>query len=97
MTLANFAGTCRCIPIGPTLAQIEALQKATNLALGAQLGTGAATLTLTGSSHSIVLNYASIASHGYAFGVAPLRVGEMTWETVRGFSAGAPAAVATVS
>jgi hypothetical protein len=97
MTVAGFKGTCKCIPIGPTLAQLEAAAQAQGVALGGLLSNGAADLAITGSGHSVVLKNAAITEHGYAFGVEPLRLGEMAWETTRGFAAGLPAAAASVS
>jgi hypothetical protein len=94
-------GNVKCVPIGPTLAQIETQAKLGGVtgvgqAHGALLGANAADLTLAGSGISIVAKNAAIVEHGYAFGTNPLRVGEMAWETTRAFSAGVPAAVATV-
>jgi hypothetical protein len=89
-------GECKCIPIGPTLAQIEAQASAQGKALGSLLSTNVADLTLAGSGISVVLKNAGILEHGYAFGAEPLRVGEMAWGTTQGFTAGAPQAIGTV-
>lgn len=89
-------GTCKCIPIGPTLAQIEAQVRDQGVALGSLLSGNVADLTLAGSGVSVVLKNAGIVDHGITFGVEPLRVGEMTWMTTRGFAAGVAAAVGTV-
>lgn len=97
MTLAAFAGFCRCIPVGPTLAQIEAQTNAQGSPFGGLLSSAAADLTLTGGTSSVVLKNAGMTGHGYVFGVEPLRVGEMAWSTTRGFSSGAPVAVATAA
>jgi hypothetical protein len=88
-------GGCKCIPIGPTLAQIDTHQ-ATQAAHGALLSAGAADLTLTGTGVSVVLKGSAATESGTAFGVEPLRNGEMAWETTRGFTTGTPNAVATV-
>jgi len=92
-------GTCKCVPIQPTMAQLEAQVAAQNVPLGTLLGATTADLTLTGNGGSpvVVLKNAGITEHGYAFGIGPLRQGEITWTTTRGFSAGAPDAVASVA
>jgi hypothetical protein len=86
----------KCIPIGPTLPQVDTAQ-AIAADLGALLSASAADITLTSGSNSIGLKQAGIVSASTAFGIVPLRQGEVTWETTRGFSAGAPVAVATMS
>lgn len=96
MTLAGFVGGCRCIPVGPTLAQIEAQTNAQGSPFGSLLSSVAADLTLSGGSSSVVLKNAGMTGHSYVFGVEPLRVGEMAWSTTRGFSSGTPVAVAAV-
>lgn len=96
-TINNFIGAVRCIPIQPTLAQLESAAMAQGYAHGSLLSAGAADLTLSGSGITVVAKNAGPIEHGYAFGVAPLRVGEFGWSTTRGFSTGAPVAVATVS
>ncbi|PWU18910.1 MAG: hypothetical protein C5B50_07790 [Verrucomicrobia bacterium] len=99
VTLKNFLGGVKCIPIGPTLAQIEAQSNAQGSAHGTLLSNGtvaAADLTLTGGSSSVVLKSAGMTENGYMFGIEPLRQGEVAWETTRGFTAGAANAVATV-
>lgn len=96
MALEGLVGTCRCIPIQPTIAQIEAVMQ--GRAHGALLSAGAADLVLTESGGgTVTLKAAGALEHGYAFGVEPLRIGEMAWATTRGFTAGAPAAVGAVA
>lgn len=92
-------GTCKCIPIQPTMAQLEAQTGAQGVQLGTLLSNTSADLTLTGNGGSpvIVLKNAAITEHGYAFGIEPLRMGELTWSTTRGFSANVPQAVSTVA
>ena len=90
-------GICKCIPIQPTLTQIETAARAQGTAFGALLSATAADLVLTGSGISVTLSGAAITEHGYAFGVTPLRVGEMTFKTTRGFAAGVPAAVGVMA
>jgi len=92
-------GTCKCIPIQPTMAQLEAQVAAQGVQLGALLSDLSADLTLTGNGGEpvIVLKGAAITEHGYAFGIEPLRQGEIMWATTRGFTANVPNAVATVA
>lgn len=92
-------GSCKCIPIQPTIAQLEAQVADQGVQLGTLLSNNVADLTLTGNGGApvIVLKNAGITEHGYAFGIEPLRMGELTWMTTRGFSAGVPAAVATAA
>jgi hypothetical protein len=85
----------KCIPIGPTLAQLKSNSKV-EAVMGA-LGSGnSADFTITGSGLSIVLKNAFMVDNGLVFGVEPLRAGEVTWRTTTGFSSGSPAAIATV-
>lgn len=95
----TFKGLCKAIPIPTTMAQLEAQAAAQGVAMGALLSGLSADLTLTGSAGApiIVLKGAGIVEHGYAFGAEPLRQGEVTWETTRGFTTGAPAAIATAA
>jgi hypothetical protein len=91
-------GTCRCIPIQPTMAQLEAQVAAQGVPLGTLLSNTSADLTLTGNDGPVlVLKGAAISEHGYAFGIEPLRQGEVTWTTTRGFTANLPDGIATVS
>jgi hypothetical protein len=92
-------GSCKCIPIAPTAAQLEAQLAAQGVQLGTLLSNTNGDLTLTGNGGApvIVLKSAAISEHGYAFGIEPLRMGEVTWMTTRGFTANAPDAVATVA
>ncbi len=92
-------GSCKCIPIQPTAAQIEAQAAAQGVQMGTLLSNNVADLVLTGNGGApiVTLKNAGITEHGYAFGIEPLRVGELTWMTTRGFTTGAPNAVATVA
>jgi hypothetical protein len=95
--LEKFIGQCKCIPVGPTIAQLEAQAADQGVALGALLSGISADLTITGDGGgSVVLKNAGLKEHGYVFGTEPLRLGECTFETTRGFEAGVAAAVATV-
>jgi len=92
-------GACKCVPIQPTIAELEAQVAAQGVPLGTLLSANAADLTLTGNGGSpiVVLKNAGITEHGYAFGIEPLRQGEITWTTTRGFTAGVPDAVASMA
>jgi hypothetical protein len=92
-------GACKCVPIQPTIAELEAQVAAQGVPLGTLMSANVADLTLTGNGGSpvIVLKSAGIAEHGYAFGIEPLRQGEITWTTTRGFTAGVADAVASVA
>jgi hypothetical protein len=98
LALTKFVGGCSCIPIVPTLAQLEAQAAGQGVAFGSLLSGISGDLTFTGAGGgSVVLKNAGIVKHGYKFGIEPLRMGEVTWETTRGFAAGVAAAVGTVS
>ena len=98
MTVSGLIGTCKCIPVGPSLAQLEAAANAQGSAHGSLLSGGAAAdLTLAGAGIAIGLKGAGLMEHGYAFGQEPLRIGEVMWSTTRGFVGGAPQAVATAA
>jgi hypothetical protein len=95
---AGLVGNCKCIPIGPTLAQGDTAQGIASRDIGSLLSTGAADLTLSGpNSAAVVLKNANIIEHATTFGVKPLRAGEVAWETTRVFTAGVPSAVGTVA
>jgi hypothetical protein len=87
---------CKCVPIGPSMPQIDTAQNV-HAAHGTLLSAGAADLTLTGTGASVVLKAAAMTESGTAFGVQPLRVGEVAWETTRSVAAGVASAVATVA
>lgn len=90
---------CKAIGIGPTMAQIDAASAIGTADMGTLLSAVGYPLTLTSGTHSLVLNNASLIEHTTTFGIERLRVGEVAWETTRGFSGtpAAPAAVATVA
>lgn len=92
-------GTCKGISIGPSYAQIESQIAAQGEQLGSLLSNLAADLTLTGNGGEpvITLKSAAITSHGYVFGIEPLRVAEASWKTTRGFANGAPNVSALVA
>jgi hypothetical protein len=106
--IKNFHATCKCVPVGPTMAQIEAQSQADvpggGVPIGTLLSTVKADLTLSGFYNAaysgappvIVLKNASLLEHSFEFGLTPLRNGELTWETQRAFSSGAPSTTAIV-
>ncbi len=97
MTLMDFSAQAKCIPVGPAMADIEAKSAMQGSALGSLLSAGAANLAITGSGVSVTLNNAVITENGWAFGVKPLRIGEVVWETTVGFTLGVPGARAAVA
>ena len=102
MTIRGLVATCRCVPIGPSLAQIEdqiklAGQSGAGAAHGTLVSTNAADLVLTSSSMGVTLKNVSLTKGGHAFGQEPLRMGEVEWTSARLFTAGVPQAVATLS
>ncbi len=103
MAITGFRGMAKCVPVEPTIAQIEtaanAGANASNL-LGRLLSggqTAAADLVITGSGVSVTLAKAGIVNHGYAFGAVPLRNGEIQWETTVALTAGTAAARAALA
>lgn len=97
-SVESMIAKAKMIPIGPTLAQMKA-----NSLEETQMGTlgssGSANLVITGNGGEplVTLNNAYLKSNSMHFDVEDLRVNEATWESTRGFTAGAPAAVAAVS
>jgi hypothetical protein len=90
------SAACKCIPIGPTGAQIDTQQQISQ-PHGQRQSQASADLILASAGHSITLKTAAIASHSVAWGAEALRVNETNWETTRSISAGAAAAVASVA
>jgi hypothetical protein len=96
---------CKCIPIGPTMADIDAAQGLVTTATppgqapGALLSSIQKQLTMTASigTHSVVLTQAALVETGTAFGVDPLRQAEVTFESLHAISSGVAQAVATVT
>lgn len=74
------------------------LGQATNLGVLASSGAADLTVTLAGTgSHATVLKNAFLAKYSEVFDIRKLRPGEHIWRTTTGFSAGTPAAIATVA
>lgn len=87
---------CKCIPIVPTMAQIDTAQAVT-AAHGGLLSAAGADLTLTGGGASVVLKGAGMIESATVFGIEPLRAGEVVFETTRSLAAGVVGAAATVA
>ncbi len=95
----TLVGEVKCIPLGPTLA--NALAAIGIEAQHGKLASGLAGDFVITSAVSggplLTLKNAFMVDTGVVFGVEPLRMGEATWRTTTGFSAGVPAARAVVS
>ncbi len=99
MFLTNFGATAQCIPVGPTIAQIEGAQYFQGT--GAEIGTGIHSsvddLVITSGSASVTLKAAALTETGLAFGPIKKRLGDTIWEATRGFSTGTPQALAAIA
>jgi hypothetical protein len=109
--ITGFNATATCIPLEPTLAQIEAAQlfQGTGRALGSLLsgiraGTSRGALTITGAAidsggvaPAISFLRAGISKIKPVFGASPLLNGEVTWMTTRGITSGTAGALATAA
>lgn len=93
MRIDSIRYMAKCIPVGPTAAQIEAALKAqgTGATEGRRQSAGAADLAITGSGISATIKNAALRSAGYVFGGIPLRNGELGWESTIALSGGTPA------
>lgn len=93
MKIDSMSFMAKCMPVGPTAAQIETNLKAqgSGATEGRRQSAGAADLVITGSGVSVTLKNAALRQAGYVFGGIPLRNGELGWETTVAFSAGVPA------
>lgn len=101
MIVTSFVGRASCIPVGATIAQIEARMnfQGTGNPLGSLLSDGDDDLVITGTTPSavITLKGAAITNWKPVMGATPLLAGQVTWETTRGFSSGTGAAIATIA
>lgn len=103
MFIDNFWGRASCIPVGPTMAQIEGQQRFQST--GAGIGTDITNpeiatpddLVLTDGTSTLTLKRAGLVETGLVFAPSVKRIGPTVWETSRGFSAGAPQALAAVA
>jgi hypothetical protein len=99
--VTNFSGRASCVPIGPTMANIETAmlnQSAIGKRLNAQVA-GAPDLVITGASPSVsvTLKHAALAEMGFSFSTDKLRNGVLTWESQFGITAGDPDARAVIA
>lgn len=90
-----------CIPIGPTMANIESAL-VNNAVIGKLLSAQVAAnpdLVITGASPSVsvTLKHAQLANAGFNFSASALRNGTLTWETTWGITTGNPDARAAVA
>jgi hypothetical protein len=91
--------TVSCIPVGPTLAQIEANQNFQdgNADVGADVA-DTDDLVLTDGTSTITLYNAAMVGQEYVFAPFRKRMGALAFETgFREFSAGAPSAIAALT
>lgn len=96
--LDGFEGSCKGMPIVPTLAQALTQQNFQGQALGVLQSTVAADLVISGASFSTTLYSAFIADgDGMAWARKNHRIGDLTWRTTVPFSAGLPTARMAVS
>lgn len=93
MRIDSIRFMAKCIPVGPTAANIEAALKAqgSGAVEGRRNSLGAADLAITGSGISATIKNATLRQAGYVFGGVPIRNGELGWESTIAFSTGVPA------
>ncbi len=96
-TLLGLVASAVLIPIGPTPVETETVNPTHADDHGVLLSTSSADLTFSSTGISVVLKNANIVRNGYNFGLEKLRMGEVEWQTTRGFSGGATTAVSTVA
>lgn len=99
MFMTNFAARASCIPVGPTIAQLESnlLFQGTGADIGVGIHSSVDDLVLTSGTSTVTLKAAGLIETGLAFAPSKKRVTETVWEATRGFSAGAPQAIAAVA
>lgn len=98
MSVTDLVGSAKCIPLGPTLAQIKTNSQE-ETAFGTLGSAIAADLVWTGNGGApvVTLKNAHMTDSETMFGPDPLRVGEVTWKTTTGFTAGARNATGVVA
>lgn len=92
--------TAACIPVGPTLPQLDAAIdfQGANAAVGADISADSDNLVLTDGTSTLTLNKCAVTSGGLTFAPSKKRISTYTWETTRmGFSGGVAPAMASVS
>lgn len=100
MIVDSFEATMTCQPIGETLADVLAQLQANLTANGVlTTGVGCADLVITGGTTKsvVTLKNAFLEKTSAMFSPMSPRVGETTWKTIQGITAGVPDAMATLS
>lgn len=98
MSIQSLKVMAKCIPIGPTAAQLLTNLRIMGTAIGTRQSANAADLTISGeSAGGIVLNQAQLVEAGYVFGNQPLRNGEIGFVTTIEQTTGVNQAVAVFS
>jgi hypothetical protein len=100
MFIQEFSGSARCVPVGPTLAQVQTnlfYQGDAKAAVGAGLHESVDDLVITSGTASLTLKNAGLVSAEVRWSPSAKRMGTCVWETTRGFTAGAPQATAVVA
>ena len=95
-----FWGKATCIPVGPTLAQLDTAGdfQGANAAVGADISSDTDNLVLTDGASTLTLYACSMIETGLVFGPAKKRIKATSWESTRlNFTAGAPPAIAVVA
>jgi hypothetical protein len=98
MLVQYMVGQAKCIPIGPSLAQVKtnSQEEAFNGILASTIS-GDLVWTGANSGPVVTLKNAYLKGNNLVFSPKLLRIGELTWETTRAFSTGTPAVVASVA
>lgn len=95
-----FWAKATAIPVGPTLAQLDAAVdfQGANAAVGADISADSDNLVLTDGTSVLTLLACAMSETGLVYGPAKKRVKATVWESTRlGFTSGAAPAIATVS
>ena len=95
-----FWAKASCIPVGPTLAQLDTANdfQNTNAAVGADISADSDDLTLTDGTSTLILKACAMIETGLVFGPGKKRTKMTVWESTRmGFSSGVPPVIASVS
>lgn len=89
----------KCVPVGPTAAQILAAAKLTGLARGYSMNAQNAgvDLVITGTGLTVTVKAAGLKTSGYKFGSTILRNGEIGFVGTIGFAIGVPAALVVLA
>lgn len=99
MKIMNVRCMAKCMPQGPTMAQIDTAlkQQGTGADAGHRLGASVADLVITGSGVSATIKNAALKTAGFVFGGKPLRIGELGWVSTLVVSTGTATAVAVIA